>query len=301
MAGVISPLILKPFMTDDKSLGLCSEENSTTVIDEECMNMTESNFPHLRPEDTSTNIHVAFIIMGCILILASLVLNSIYHYFRSQLRDLTNSSNKAETKVTKWKRHILAVLLILFYVNYAFVLRVLPKYLFVFSVTVGWGKSSGSNLVSLYHIGMVCGKVFGLFLIQIIPLEVFLFTQLVTYCVVMVILIVFLSSGPIVLWVCFPLLAISMANINPTSIIWTNKYIGMTGYVVSINTSGLKLGEVVAPMLAGYLLEHVSSVSYLYLTLATASMGLLVFVVCQIIVMKCSTNTSKTSVKHSNN
>ena len=290
LAGVVSPLVLQPFMADDKSGDVCTESNSTT-INSTCMKVTPGNISEeLLLETDTTNIHIAFVIMAMVLIIASILLFVMYCCFQSQLSFVSSPTKADSIGVSKGTRHLVAFLLAIHYVAYAFVKRLFPKYLLVFVVKeLGWSKSSGSYLTSLYHTADTCGKILGLVLIRLAPFELYFFTQLIAYCVVMLAMIFLLSSGPIILYICVPLLAISVSNVTATSVIWTNKYIGLTGYVVSINTSAMKLGEVIAPMLAGYLMENVSSLSFLYLVLAGALCGLLILVVCQIVVLKCDT------------
>ncbi len=95
----------------------------------------------------------------------------------------------------------------------------------------------------------------------------------------------FASYHSAVVWVCITGLGVSMSAVVPTSITWASGIVKINGVIMGMVVAAACGDEAVGPMLMASLLTRYGMVSYSYVLLGLACLGIVTYVI-----LVCGTN-----------
>ena len=277
IGGLFGPLVVEPFLLEIAQ----DLENST-------MNggMNETVWSPL-PEDVS--IMYAFLITGCSMILFAVISFLVYFVFggitvKTRAKMISGSSDQVLPRRLKVLYHSVIVLLVFYYVFQSVFLRTYNNYIVPFTVgELGWTKAQGANLATAYFVASTVGKVFIIFMIRCLSLEVILNLGLVLCSISALALSFLLHYHVSVVWIFTCLLALGTSFTVSLLMAWTDKYVGLKGFVGVIYSVAGSVGEIAFNPVIGYLLDSVSYMSLIYLVLASTVTCLVLMIALQIL------------------
>ena len=163
-------------------------------------------------------------------------------------------------------------------------LRTFNNYIVPFTVSeLGWTKAQGANLATTYFAASTVGKVFIIFMIRCLSMEVILNLGLVLCSISALALSFLLHYHVSVVWIFTCLLSLGTCFAASLLMAWTDKYIGLKGFIGVISSVAGSVGEIAFNPVLGYLLDSVSYMSLIYLVLASTVTCLVLMIVLQIL------------------
>ena len=275
--GVFGPSVAEPFLLEIPQ----DLENST-------MNggMNETVWSPL-PEDVT--IMYAFLITGCLTVLFAVISFLVYFVFggitvKTRAKMIKGSAGQVLPGRLKVLYHSIIVLLVFYYVFQSVFSRTYSNYIVPFTVSeLGWTKAQGANLATAYSAASTVGKVVIIFMIRCLLMEVILNLGLVLCSISALALSFLLHYHVSVVWIFTCLLSLGTSFTVSLLMAWTDKYVGLKGFVGVIYSVAASLGEIAFNPVIGYLLESVSYISYMYLVLSSTVTCLVIMIVLQIL------------------
>ena len=101
-----------------------------------------------------------------------------------------------------------------------------------------------------------------------------------------------LPATPIMLWVGTVTLGLGMSSIFPTAVSWADCYYPLTGRAAAVFIAGSGIGEMVIPVVTGYLFENFNSLWLMYMVLGLSVLVTAVFVSLQCVASRYPVPTS---------
>ena len=148
---------------------------------------------------------------------------------------------------------------------------------------IQWNRPQGATLAALFWGSIAVGRGMGIFIARCFKPPCMLVTDLVFMVAGAVILSFGLAASPALLWVGTVVLGCGMSSIFPTAVSWADCYYPLTGRAAAVFITGSGVGEMVIPVVTGYLFEQVSTLWLMYMVLGLSVMVTVVFTALQCI------------------
>ena len=269
IGALFGPLLTKPFLLE------IPEEPLRNNVTNATNTVTDSNII-FQPQPQDVTIMYAFLIVGAAIVFVGLVLILTNFLFggitvaarekKSPQDGATEGEGRSNSKGALWVA--IVILLLLFYIFQSVYLRTFNNYLAPFAVNyLGWSKAEGADLTSAYFAAMMVGKIMIFGLVRVFSIEAILYSGLVLCNVGAVGLCFLLDVHVSIIWVFSSIISLGSCIAVSVLIAWTDKYIGIRGYVGIIYSVGGSIGEFAISPLFGFLFESVSYMWLMYLTL----------------------------------
>ncbi|XP_070200477.1 uncharacterized protein [Littorina saxatilis] len=155
-----------------------------------------------------------------------------------------------------------------------------------------WSRPQGATLAALFWGSIAVGRGLGIFIARCFKPPCMLVTDLVFMVSGAVILAVGLKATPVMLWVGTVTLGFGMSSIFPTAVSWADCYYPLTGRAAAVFITGSGFGEMVIPVVTGYLFERFDSMWLMYMVLCLSVLVTVVFISLQCIASRQPAPTS---------
>ena len=274
-----APLIVAPFLP--------TEARDCTV--------TKDAETHEEPE---SHVYVAYVIVGLYCLVAASLFLIIYIFdaksrgFYKKALNLDEEEQKAKHGYSKPKLiliYFLFYFLILFYggIEVGFC-GIVPT----FAVNVlKWSEQKGALVVTVVQGSNALFTAFGALLSRYFRPETIILVDVFIVCLALLLLSVFVTATPNMLWACSVLLGIGSASIMPSAYTWAHEKLEITGVFNGFYWCGFFTGFTVMPLLASYLMETYEQIWFCYLFLA-CSIFVVIFYLLLRIVLRESKHSS---------
>ncbi|KAK3588132.1 hypothetical protein CHS0354_012188 [Potamilus streckersoni] len=286
LGGIISPQIIEPFLTaptlenftDKFTLSHVIHSNNVSYLtsnnslsNDDSSNGTESDFIHLSLDGQVTYVQYGYLITSSLVALCSIPL--LVSFFK-QTEKLSGSTN--EDKITKkddavnislrLKIPVLILISIIFHC-YVGMESSFANYLMTFCLRrLKWSKEKGSAASSLYWVGFCVGRFLGIFLARVLQST----TIMVTFSIMIMLSFIGLLLGsmfylqPVVL-VFSTFVGFAFSPIFASVFSWTEeRFPPVSGRIISLFLLSSSTGGATVPIYLGYLMEHYTAMSFVY-------------------------------------
>lgn len=271
----VSPIIAKLLFGPDGN-GSITPTNSTLPVTTEPISPdvhTMSRYIHSRSSTLKSM--WAYIVIGSFVFLVSLVF--FFLFFRSSF-----SRDKARTSSGKplVAKHHMALVALLFFFFFGYVGAEVAYGSFIYTFAKDYAhmdQSQAAGLNSLFWGAFAACRGLAIFFAACMYPGTMILLCLVGSTVSSLLLCLF-SKEKVALWVCTGLYGASMATTFPSGISWLEQYTTVTGHTAAVFVVGAALGEMVLPVLVGFLLGKFPDQPLLmYLSLITATFTSILF------------------------
>lgn len=200
-------------------------------------------------------------------------------------------STKIAKKITGRIQFLVVILLCIISAVGTALLDSFPSYLSTFGLLqLEWPQNIGSSMTSLFFAMYAVGNLLGVFILRFISSRSFIYLSYIS------------GIGSILLfyigiwWTITPLQTIPVAVIGlttsailPTIFTWTEEAVcHVSGVVASAFLFAGSVGAMANPVLLGFLMESVTPMWFLYLTILEISFCFTIFIIAALIIRKCS-------------
>ena len=311
IGGILSPLVAKPFMirTIPSTLGQNITDGlaNGSVSSVTMVTGWHVNFSEIKPGNWSmipnttrnifdepanlkeTEVHVAYLITAVVAMSGALpfLLFFITGGRRELEKDETCSKN---TKRVSNKIQVLVVTLLCIVSAVATALvDIFPSYLATFGLyQLHWSSGMGSSMTSLYFAMYAVGNFLGVFILKCISSKSFVILSYITSIGSIVIFYVGVRFAITPLQT-IPIAATGLATsaILPTIFTWTQEAVTpISGMIASAFLFSGSVGAMLNPILLAYLMESVTPMSFLYLSILEAVFCFAIFIVAVLFISK---------------
>jgi Na+/melibiose symporter-like transporter len=292
IGGICGPLVIEPFLLEHIELPPKSI-NVSLIAD----NIT-NNESIIETTFGETNVMYGYLIGGTSAVIISammFVAHSAYSgiYVQRQAKG-DHQERKSTPRNLMSLKITFVVLLALFYVFQSIAIRTYGSYILAFSVNyLGWSKSDGANLTSVYFASSVAAKVILIFLVRQIKLEFLLFVGSFLCNVASLCLAFLVTFHWTIMWVFSCMLSVGISVLLAVMLAWTDKYVGLRGFIGVTNSVAGSVGDIIFAALTGFLFEQVSYISFLYLLAGCCVICLIILVILQILGMRFKAGLEK--------
>lgn len=306
VGGILSPLVSKPFMIRTIQ---ALEENVTTLPSSGFNNTTSQYAYGCNQFDTETkdenfstaecssgatvsketNIQIAFLIGAVLAFSAALPFLVFYIKGRNnqQERNTEHGENESLNKLPGKVQLLVVILLCVVSAVGTALVDMFPSYLATFGLLqLRWSQDFGSSMTSLFFAMYAVGNLLGVFILKCINSRSFIY---IAYITSIGSIFLFLVS---VLWALTALQTIVIAAIGmtvsailPTLFTWTQEAVTpISGKIASAFLFAGSAGGMANPVLLGFLMESISPMWFLYLSLAEILFCFVLFTAAVIVV-----------------
>lgn len=230
----------------------------------------------------STNIHYAFLITGILVLTAAVpFLVAVLQKRRTKKTKRQYSSESVDkNKLPKTiKRIILGILCVNSFVATAYI-DLFPSFLTTFVMEqVSWTQKSASTITSVYFATYAVGNFIGVFILAYVtPTKLIAFSYISSALMITGFLLSVLFSHTELIWVTVALAGLTMSGILPTLFTWTQEHVTpITARLASMLLISGSAGVMVNPLLLGYMMEQLSPMWFIYLSLGETIFCALLF------------------------
>ena len=288
IGALITPQLVKPFLSDTE--GPTDPRCQTSPGHNVTVNMgRDRNYTNC--EKPVEQIEYPYIIAGALTVLGALVLLVIHclTIWKKYEAPLTKTPDGAMSKGTlHWIRQnkcVASTLLILFFILWALptgMERAYGKFIFAYAMEsdLKFSLKGASYLVMVFWVTFICGRLLSSLMSHwLSPLRLLLL-ELSLGIISSAVLVASANTQPILLWVCTAIFAAALSPVCPGAFCWANVHIPMTPILTSFGFISGAAGAISFSYIQGYLFEHTSPDSLMYLSLAYAGFS---FILCIII------------------
>ncbi|KAL3832610.1 hypothetical protein ACJMK2_024240 [Sinanodonta woodiana] len=313
--AIIAPFITEPFLAP--KITIPSEGFNTTADGKTAVNLTGLNetldldqgisysvnsSQHTIEIWAATRVHYAYIISMTLGIAFSVPFLIIYLKCRS------DSKSSKTFKEEKYRRPVsssltvkivLVIMLMMMFHLYNAVEETFSSYLMTFCVMyLGWSKSQGSVLTSVYWAAFSTGRFLGIFIVYLLQPVTLLFLY---YIAVVISLIGMVLGGlfftDILIWMFSISSGLALSIIFPTMFTWADESLfPVSGKITSLFFVAAASGQMLNPLYFGYLMETYTPMWYLYLLLSQSVLCFIVLTIVFVFSRKCI-NIQKQTIK----
>lgn len=271
-----SPIIAKLLFGPDGNGSAALVPSNMTADATTTEQMTKASEAHkIMPVHSTLKSTWAYIVIGSFVLLISFLFFILYS--RSSI-----SRDKARTSAGKplVAKHHIALIMLLFFFFFGYVGAEVAYGSFIFTYAKDYARMpqpQAAGLNSLFWGTFATCRGFAIFFAACIYPGTMILLSLVGSTVSSLLLCLF-SKEKVVLWVCTGLYGASMATTFPSGISWVEQYTTVTGRSAATFVVGAALGEMVVPVLVGFLLGKFPDHPLLmYLSLITATFTSILF------------------------
>lgn len=223
----------------------------------------------------------AYIVIGSFVLLISLLFFVLYSRSGGGTRDkVQNQASGSGSGKPLVAKHHTALILLLFFFFFGYVGAEVAYGSFIFTYAkdyVGMAPPQAAGLNSLFWGTFAACRGLAIFFAACMSPGAMILLSLVGSTISSLLLCLF-SRQRVALWVCTGLYGASMATTFPSGISWVEQYTTVTGRSAATFVVGAALGEMVLPVLVGFLLGHFPQEPLLmYLALLTATFTSILF------------------------
>ena len=248
---------------------------------------------------SETNVMFAFMVGGVLVVILSLccfvahfAFGGIYVVIQKR-----HSSDSPTSTNAKGLKILILVLLVFYYIFQSVFLRTYSNYILAFTVNyLGWTKTQGANLTAAYFAAGMIYKIPVIYLVRVVKTEILVFVGLIMCNIAAVVLVNFVDVHDSIMWVFSIIISCGTNTIYGVLIAWTDKYIGIKGFIGVLYTVSGSIGEVIFSAVVGYLLANVSYMSFMYLLVSCTGGCLLIMSILQYLGMKYKSSTATMTV-----
>ena len=307
IGGILSPLVAKPFMiritleTQGQNITDGISNDSISAIEWhsnysgeetniEMMNAsTNLTFDGAVHSVKNTKVQFAYLITAVVALSAALPFLLFFITGDGSEQDKDKSCNETTKRVSSKIQVLVVTLLCIVSAIGTALVDVFPSYLATFGLhQLDWSQGMGSSMTSLYFAMYAVGNLLGVFILKCITSKSFVFLTYIT------------SIGSIALlyvgvrWTIAALQTIPVAAIGlttsailPNIFTWTQEAVTpITGIIASAFLFAGSVGAMANPILLGYLMESVTPMWFLYLSISEAVLCFSIFIVAVLIINK---------------
>lgn len=311
LGGIVSPLIAAPFLlsrqespsngTDASSTphgfltgGFNVSSVSTPFVDNSENNaFNVSNSAGFPDAAQQTQVHIPYIIVGLLTVLASIPFVEMYQSKRAEKRRQSINQGNEEKEVrhiplTTCLKATFLVLMGCFYIFYACVEDTFAGFIMTFVVLhLKWSKTKGTQITSVFWISFSVGRLFAIVISKYLTPWKMLALDFVLLILSFLTLLLGVESSEAFSWVCTVAVAVAMASIFPSGMTWMDKSImKISGKVASFLLVCASFGSMVNPVLVGYLFENDTPMWFIYLLFAHTLICSITFAVTTVLVWR---------------
>ena len=237
----------------------------------------------LTTEETETNVKYAYIIAGSLMILIGLLSIMLYVTGSEGLRVLPNEkqipSEEAETQNNKVLYVTFVALVFMLYWMYCNLELSYSMYLTPFVVDeLGWSKTSGASLTSVFFGTFTLGRIVGIFVVKYVSIQVLLLASTLLTVVVLVPIVFFAQLHVSVMWISTALFGLSISTIYASGLTFSDLYVSFSGGIGSIFVAAGSLGALTSPLFVVPLFNVYGLQVFVVLLFITAILQFLVFI-----------------------
>ena len=284
LGQIFGPLLVKPFLLEIEPTTPGS--NDTTIQ----TNTSELPLRNAGPQPEDVTVMYAYLIAGGLMVLTGFLLLAVSLKLKGKIalghkpKPAVEAQTETETKELFSLKTCIIVLLLMYYVSQSTFMRTFNNYLVPFAVNhLGWSKTQGSDLATVYFAAGMLGNLLILVIIRFTSLEVIAFSGLAMCNVAALALSFLLDLHNSIMWVFSVLLAIGTSFVMSVLLAWTDKCIGISGFIGVMNGIAGAAGEIIISPFVGYLFDNVSYISLMYLTLASTLLCLVLMIALHVV------------------
>lgn len=277
---IIAKLLFGPDSVSGADMMVAAGDNSTiatTTVD----HVTTALDTHrmMRYIHSTLRSMWAYIVIGSFVLLISLLFFVLYSRGGGGSRDKAQNQASGSGKPLVAKHHT-ALILLLFFFFFGYVGAEVAYGSFIFTYAkdyAGMAPPQAAGLNSLFWGTFAACRGLAIFFAACVSPGAMILLSLVGSTVSALLLCLF-SRQRVALWACTGLYGASMATTFPSGISWVEQYTTVTGRSAAAFVVGAALGEMVLPVLVGFLLGHFPQQPLLmYLALLTATFTSILF------------------------
>ncbi|CAG5127349.1 unnamed protein product [Candidula unifasciata] len=247
-----------------------------------------------------SKIQIAYSLIGLLLAVNAGLFLFLYCKDRAPSSPALSRSHEDLTRPpdTKCFISLLIMLLFLFFFTYVGMEVTFGGLLTTFAVYYPmdrWTPSSAALLTAVFWGCLALGRCFAIFIARCFKPPCMMVSNLCLTLLGAVILSFFVQLNSAMLWIGTVTLGLGMSSLFPTTISWANSYYPLTGRSTAIFVAGSGVGEMIIPVMTGYLFEKVNRMSLMYVTLTLSILMSLVYLCLQLVVYQ----RGKTSTRRS--
>lgn len=238
-----------------------------------------------------SKIQIAYSLIGMLLAANAGLFLFLYCKDRAQSSPVSTRSHEDLTRPpdTKCFISLLIILLFLFFFTYVGIEVTFGGLLTTFAVYYPkeqWSPSSAAVLTALFWGCLALGRCFAIFIARCFKPPCMMVSNLCLTVLGAVILSFLVQVNSAMLWIGTVTLGLGMSSLFPTAISWANSYYPLTGRVTAIFVAGSGVGEMVIPVMTGFLFEKVNRMSLMYMTLTLSILMSLMYLSLQLVVYR---------------
>lgn len=279
-----SPIIAKLLFGPDVVGGASAAGDNSTVATTAVHHVTATPDSHrmMRFVHSTLRSMWAYIVIGSFVLLISLLFFVLYSRSGGggAREKSQNQASESGTRKPLVAKHHTALILLLFFFFFGYVGAEVAYGSFIFTYAkdyVGMAPQQAAGLNSLFWGTFAACRGLAIFFAACVSPGAMILLSLVGSTVSSLLLCLF-SRQRVALWICTGLYGASMATTFPSGISWVEQYTTVTGRSAATFVVGAALGEMVLPVLVGFLLGHFPQQPLLmYLALLTATFTSILF------------------------
>ena len=167
---------------------------------------------------------------------------------------------------------MLFTLIFLYYGNIVGGERAYGRFIFSYALQSdqGFSSSDAALLNSVFWIGFTTGRGLSSILAYWCPVVVLIIVEMTVNVTCGIVLTIWGSSVPLVLWISTGVLGLFLSPIFPSGLAWSNLYVEMKGLAVTVVYIGSSVGAIVYQWVTGYLFEYQGPETLMYVILGYA-------------------------------
>ena len=141
-----------------------------------------------------------------------------------------------------------------------------------------WSKSAGAFLTSVYWISLTGMRGASIYISKIVSAKIIIICDLIFAILSFIPLLFWVKSHICVLWVCSIGIGVSIASLFSSGITWVENYLCVSEGVGAIFMIGDAVGEMIGPIIVGYMFETISPMWFVYIIFACVCLCSVVFI-----------------------
>lgn len=144
-----------------------------------------------------------------------------------------------------------------------------------------WPQSRGAIVAAIFWGSLAAGRGLAIFIACFSGPTLMLTMDLLFMNVGALVLAIGVHFYDWSLWLGTFILGLGMSSVFPTAITWANDHFLVTGKIITVFMLNSSLGQVIFPMVTGYLFEIIGAVVLMYITLALSISAITLFFIMQ--------------------
>ncbi|KAK3588133.1 hypothetical protein CHS0354_012189 [Potamilus streckersoni] len=298
LGGIISPQIIRPFLAEPTLKNLTDTFNQFNVSrvdntgyltlnnslgDNDCYNETKRDCIQLPLHGQVTYVQHGYLITSSLVVLCSIPLLASFFKNKNKFSGSTNEDKlkrkeHAENIPLKLKILILIFISVIFHC-YVGIESSYVTYLMTFCLRhLKWSTADGSLASSLYWLGFSIGRFLGIFLTRLFQSSMLM----LTFSIMMSLSFIGLFLGSLyhlrpVVFIFIIIVGFAFSPIFASVFSWTEERLfPVSGRITSLFLLSASTGMATVPIYLGYLMEHYTAMSFVYVMIGLSTFYLFV-------------------------